>query len=241
MKPKIGIMCQYTSTIPEGNIDQNWNYLGGDYVYACEQAGATPVLLPIYHNFESLRTMVTSLDGFLLSGGNDINPSLYQQRVKQQSQNITPLQDNRELALVSMILEEIPKPLLGIGRGAQLINVARGGTLQQDVTSDGKYEHHDCRQVPSHLPSHTVTVRAQSKLAKIFGTHQIEVNSFHHQCIDQTGRQIEVTAQSTDGVTEAIEVMDHPFAFGIQWHPETMTGNPIQQKLFRAFVEACIS
>lgn len=244
MKPKIGITCHYSPTSPQSDLEilgetKDWNYLSGNYIYALEQAGAIPILLPIYQNFDTLNTLISYLDGFIFTGGQDISPHLYGQRVKQHCTKVAPLRDNRELTLASTILEEVPKPVLGIGRGMQLMNVSRGGSLYQDLGIDGGYDHHMCKQGPSHLPCHSITIDPHSKLAGIYGCYHLEVNSAHHQGISQPGKEVEATAHSTDGAVEAIELQDHPFAIGVQWHPEAMLDSSVQQKLFHAFVETC--
>lgn len=245
MKPKIGITCHYGAETTLGerdsveNIGQDWNFIGGDAIYAIEKAGGIPVLLPIYHNLDTLKSMVDFLDGVLLSGGHDLTPSLYRQQVKTYCGSIIPLRDNREFTLASYLLEEVPKPVLGIGRGMQLLNVVKGGTLYQDLSQDAGYFHHKSFQQPPNCPSHSVTLDPHSKLASIYGSYQIEVNSFHHQGICIPGRQIEVTAHSPEGSAEGIEIQGHPFAIGVQWHPEMMFDSRIQEKLLTAFVSAC--
>lgn len=246
MKPKIGITCQFNTHAPPEELRtwehlRDWNTLPSTYIYAVEEAGGIPIPLPIFKHFDTLNTLITDLDGFLFTGGSDVNPRLYNQRVKEHSKMISPLRDNRELALAKVLLDEVPKPILGIGRGMHLINVARGGTLYQDIAEDGGYHHHMCTHIPPQIPCHSVTLDPHSKLARIYGCYHLEVNSAHHQGICLPGKQVEITAHSVDGAIEALEIMDHPFAIGVQWHPETMLDSPVHQKLFYAFSKACSS
>lgn len=246
MKPKIAITCNYDQNPPLMEEElmlsgQDWNFLAGDYIYAVERAGGIPILLPVYHQFDTLRELLDLVDGVVLSGGHNINPTLYGQRPSSHCGSISSLRDNRELALTQYLLQEKKMPVLGICRGAHLMNIALGGTLYQHLPSEAQFEPHCCTQLPRNLPSHKLSILPHCKLAHIFDELDIKVNSFHHQGLHKAGTDVALTAFSTDQVPEALEVAGHPFAIGVQWHPETMYDSPQQMKLWNAFMQACVS
>ena len=133
---------------------------------------------------------------------------------------------------------EKKKPVLGICRGIQIINVACGGTLYQDLVKEGGFESHSGSRYPRNEGWHRIDFETQSRFADIFETSSIMVNSYHHQGIRVLGKGCEIKGKSEDGVPEAIEVMNHPFALAVQWHPEMMFDSGEQVKLLAAFVDA---
>lgn len=243
-KPLIGITCNYDyrDTLGMGSgvgtCGQDWNYVAGDYVYAIERAGGVPVLLPQCSDFAYLKPLLDMLDAVIISGGHDVGPENYGSATKTCCGTIIPMRDKQDLAVVDYMLKR-KRPLLGICRGIQILNVAHGGTLYQDIPKEGGFESHSCGdRYPRNYPWHTVTLEEGSLLHKIFGKTEVRVNSYHHQAVWIPGKDVKITATSTDGVPEAIEVPGHDFVMAVQWHPEMMYDTDEQQGIFRAFVEA---
>jgi putative glutamine amidotransferase len=188
-----------------------------------------------------LRAMYDRLDGILLPGGEDIDPARYDEPVHPGCGRVTPERDQQELALARWAVDD-GRPLLAICRGIQVLNVALGGSLYQDISAQlplaGRHAHLPGQ--PRGHPAHQVSIHSQTRLACILGVGELWVNSMHHQAIKELAPRLAITACAPDGVVEGAEVGDHPFAVAVQWHPEEMTtGNPLQQRLFDAFVDAC--
>jgi len=243
-KPLIGITCNYderegwgasTGLIVAG---QDGVYLANDYVYSLEKAGATPVLIPQCKDFENVKPLLAMLDGVLVSGGHDVGPERYNTFPKPYCGTVSSRRDACDLAVTHYALEA-GIPLLGICRGTQILNVAMGGTLYQDLEKEGNFEYHFGDKYPRNMGWHKVALAEGSLLRQIYGADQIAVNSFHHQAVRDPGQGVEIVARSTDGVPEAIEVKGQKFAVGVQWHPEMMFDSDEQFKLLQAFTAAC--
>ncbi|QKG85479.1 gamma-glutamyl-gamma-aminobutyrate hydrolase family protein [Kroppenstedtia pulmonis] len=247
MKPVIGITANYSTdeTIglksELGVRGQEWQILAHDYIHAVEQAGGTPVILPLTQSTDSLHRILSLLDGILFSGGSDIDPQHYGELPRYGLGSLDSHRDQHELMLVKKALDEMDIPVLGICRGFQLMNVARGGTLYQDLRlekPDGM--NHALKGAPKYHPVHTVSIREGSKLRGIFGQESIGVNSFNHQGIKKLGEGFEVTMSAPDGLTEGIEMVGERFVVAVQWHPEMMVEHdPMYQALFKRFVLEC--
>lgn len=245
-KPLIGITCNYDQRDGWGKstdlivAGQDGNYVASDYANSLVKAGATPVLIPQLTNFEDLLPLLEILDGVLVSGGHDVNPGLYNEFPKAWCGPYVPARDDQDVAISKYAMER-DLPMLGICRGIQIINVACGGTLYQDVEKDGGFEHHSGSMYlfPRNHAWHTVTVAEDSILRGVFGKETVSVNSYHHQAVKAPGEGVRVTAVSSDGVSEGIEIAGKKFAVGVQWHPEMMYDSDEQLKLFKAFVGAC--
>ena len=244
-KPLIGITCNYDyrdglgTASGVGAVGQDWNYVAGDYVYILEKAGATPVLIPQYKDLENARLFLEQLDGVLISGGHDVGPQLYGAFPKPYCGMIFSMRDRQDIEVTNWALEK-DIPLFGICRGIQILNVARGGTLYQDLEIEGGFEHHhDGERYPRNTPWHTVSFGEGSPLREIYGKEQVLVNSYHHQAVKDPGKNVRVIASSTDGVSEGIIVDGCRFAMAVQWHPEMMFDSEEQLKLMKAFVDAC--
>ncbi|MCD8009884.1 MAG: gamma-glutamyl-gamma-aminobutyrate hydrolase family protein [Lachnospiraceae bacterium] len=243
-RPIIGITCNFDYKDDVGMVScmgitgQQWHFVADNYVDSVERAGGVPVLIPICANMETVWRMVEGMDGILISGGHDVNPQEYGERANGKCGRLMPRRDRQDIALARHVLNETMKPILAICRGIQIMNVAAGGTLYQDLESEG-FEHHFTDMYPLNEPTHTVEVKEDSILRGIFGKERVRVNSFHHQAVKRLAEGFVVDAVSEDGVTEGIEPADGRFALGIQWHPEMMYDSEEQLKLFRALVEAC--
>lgn len=203
--------------------------------------GAVPVLLPLTSDEEALRTALSAVDGVMFSGGGDLNPLLFGELQRPGCGAISPLRDEMELTLCRLLLEDGHKPVLGICRGLQVMNVALGGDIYQDLTADFRgtpFLHR--QQQPSRYPSHPVTLTPDSPLRSITGEERLLVNSLHHQAIRRLGKGFVSCAEAPDGVIEAAWLPEHPFFLGIQWHPECLwTEDCASKAIFLAFVSAC--
>ena len=205
--------------------------LGLTYPQAVTRAGAVPVVIPPFSSDETIGALLDRLDGVCLAGGPDLHPSLYGRDPHPNLGPTEPALDGWELALTRMALDR-RLPLLCICRGLQALNVARGGTLHQDLPGHRQDK-------PGRVPVHRVAIRPDSRLAHALGgVAVVEVNSFHHQAIDELGDRLEAVAWSDDGLIEGIEATDHDFAVGVQWHAEGLVEAAEQQALFGAFTEA---
>jgi len=247
MKPLIGITCNYDYRETVGLCSgmgisgQDWNFVSGDYVYYVEKAGGIPVLIPQCEDFGDVKQLLGHLDGVLISGGHDVGPEQYNTFTKGYCGTIMPMRDAQDISLTRYMTFERDKPVLGICRGIEIMNVAFGGTLYQDLEKDGGFEHHFGDKYPRNIAWHKVSLSQESLLASIYQADEIAVNSFHHQAVWQPGENVRITAHSSDGVPEGIELTGHKFVVGVQWHPEMMFDSAEQLKLMSAFVTACRS
>jgi putative glutamine amidotransferase len=211
--------------------------LGLRYLEALDGAGALPVVVPPLHP-DAIEDLLDAVDGLLLSGGPDIDPSAYGQEPARCLGPTEPELDAFELTL-ARAADRRGVPLLAICRGAQLLNVARGGTLHQhlpDVVGDAI--RHRQPEPPDRL-THDVVLEPGSRLAELLGWREGEVNSLHHQAIDALGEELRVVARAPDGTVEAVEAPERPFLIAVQWHAECLVGWPQHAPLFEAFVAAC--
>jgi putative glutamine amidotransferase len=211
--------------------------LGLSYPHSLERAGAMPVILPPLLP-DAIELLVARLDGLLLTGGPDLHPGTYG-AVPPPALGPTEREiDVFELALIRAA-ERRGVPILAICRGMQALNVARGGTLVQDLPSEhpGALRHR--QEEAGRIPTHPVRLAASSRLAAIAGTTEIDVNSFHHQAIERLGSGLREVGWAPDGVIEAVEDPSEPFVVGVQWHAESLSeSQPVQADLLAAFVDA---
>jgi putative glutamine amidotransferase len=243
--PTIGITClddRPTQEQHSPRFGQNQAYF-----HAVAGAGGAPLLIPNLTDKTLLRTFYDLLDGLLLSGGEDIDPAYYSEPRHEKCGPVSPDRDEVELTLTRWAMDD-GKPLLAICRGIQVLNVALGGSLYQDIqTQVPGGNKHDYRYpaYPRNRLSHTVTVAPQTRLAHILSPvnspHPLYwVNSSHHQAVKDVASGLTVTARTPDNIIEAVEAEEHPFAIGVQWHPEELADNDIRaQRIFDALVEAC--
>lgn len=236
MRPIIGISTNF-QTVESGKfVGMERIYLNRDYVDAVEKAGGIPILLPPTKDSESIEKMVAICNGFILSGGGDINPLLFNSSPHPKLEGIHTELDRAQISLTHTILET-DKPLLAICRGAQLLNVALGGTLWQDMSEIPTPTILHSQIAPRADKIHQVHIVKNSITGQLFG-EQITVNSFHHQSINTVGKDLQVIATADDGVIEAIEMTEHTFVLGIQWHPEMLlTASDESLLLFRKFID----
>jgi len=236
--PLIGI-TGYRS-LPYGPLARFTFNLNESYVRAVQAAGGLPVIIPPVLKEDELHELFMRLDGLLLSGGDDIDPALFGQARHRATVGVSEERDRAELALTRWALAE-DKPLLAICRGIQVMNVATGGTLVQDIHAQipDAAAHSFSDDTPRDHIAHTVAVEAASRLAHILGKTTVATNSWHHQSCQAPGQGIVYTAWAPDGVVEGAEAPGHHFAVAVQWHPEEMFHERTDMlTLFRALVEA---
>lgn len=224
MKPKIGITSKYDNS-------QGVNTISPYYAKAVEEAGGLPLILPYTRDPSLIEEYADNLDGILFSGGSNICPTHYGDKIQSNCGYIEYERDLFELYLCKTAAEK-NKPLLGICRGCQLITVAYGGTLIQHK------EGHDQTE-DKHVTKHTVNIAENTLLYSILNTDRTEVNSFHHQTVKNTG-DLSSAAFSDDGSVEAVYMPGKKFILGVQWHPERMYQFNIHAKLiFDSFISCC--
>ena len=225
-RPIIGITCSKTA---EGKISMSQNYLNSIW-----EAGAVPVFLAYTQDQEKLAEYARVFDGFLFAGGDDMDPAHYGEVKMFDNVEIDADRDAFELALYAHVLPT-GKPILGICRGIQLLNVAEGGTLYQHI------DHHR-QDTPGTTTEQKTLVCKNSMLQRLTGRDELMVNSFHHQNIKDLAPSLCADAISVDGYIEAVHMEGHRFYFAVQWHPEIFRKqDESMQKVFSAFVDACQS
>lgn len=211
-------------------------YLDGIYA-----VGGIPLILPLHISESELRRLDENIDGYLLTGGHDVNPGLYGAKKSASCGMICESRDLLEKMLYRIAAEK-DKPMLGICRGIQLLNALHGGTLYQDLPEEFEakktLEHH--MTPPYDRTVHEVILEKDTPLFKLLGQERLAVNSYHHQGVRQIGEGLSVMAVAEDGLVEGLYAPDRKFVWGIQWHPEFIyQKDEASQKIFRAFVEAC--
>ena len=243
-RPTIGISTselrvpERVSPLPEGEPMRRELALGIVYVDAIVGAGGLPVILPPLAPGLA-PSLLDAVDGLCIPGGPDIHPSLYGHDAHEMLGPTEPDLDAFELALVTEALER-RMPLLGICRGAQMINVAMGGTLHQHLPAcvDGALAHR--QDVDLARSTHPVRVARGSRLAGALGSQVAEVNSLHHQAVDRLGEGLEAVAWAPDGVVEAVEGSGDAFLLGLQWHAEGLIERAGERRLLSAFIASAV-
>jgi putative glutamine amidotransferase len=217
--------------------------LNVQYVTAVEEPGGTAVLLTPGHDAASVERLVGLAHGLVLTGGEDVDPALYGQAPHPELSTVNPARDQVELAALRVALAR-GIPVLAICRGIQLLNVALGGTLYQDLPSQRAGDLLHEQGAPVGHRWHHATVDAGTGMEEILGTRELFINSFHHQAIDRLAEPLRAVAWASDGVVEGVEGKDHPWLYGVQWHPERGEAeSPADEhdpdrRLFWAFVRA---
>jgi putative glutamine amidotransferase len=229
---------RYNLTAAQGSIQSVVNGCTMHYIQALGRAGGAPAIVPRLADPEAIRALVDAADGLLLTGGGDVNSLIYGEEPHPRSKYQDPVRDDVELEVTRLALER-DLPILGVCRGIQLLNVALGGTLIQDVPSQvhGASKHYSEGVSPVLL--HSIDVEPDSVLARILGATALAVNSYHHQAVKDLGRGLRISARARDGVIEAIEAGDGRPILGVQFHPEEHAGShPEFQAVFDWLVEA---
>lgn len=232
MRPRIGVL-------PLHNCEKNTLWINPLYFGGIESAGGLPVLLPLTDSPELWETYLEGFDGFVFTGGQDIGPELYGQERLPECGYQTLLRDQQELYMARRLLE-LDKPTLGICRGLQVINVACGGTLYQDLPTQAPSSVIHRQAKPYNFPHHQVTIAPGSLLHRSMGLEHLSVNSMHHQAVLDVAPGLTVSARAEDGIIEALEHPDSRFYLGVQWHPEHLWQDYKSScDLWAAFVSAC--
>jgi len=231
LRPVIGVTCCY-------DTEANRYYLPRDYVMSIHAGGGIPLILPHYGTNDA-SVIINKIDGLILSGGGDIDPVLFCEEPRPETGSIDPDRDAFELDLAAKAMEA-GKPVLGICRGIQVINVAAGGSVCQDITLAVNHPYKHTQQAPRWHPTHGITVARKSRLFAILGVENLRVNSFHHQMVGRLAPGFMISARSGDGVIEAIEPETKTaFCIGVQFHPENMyKQHDVFLKLFKALIAA---
>ncbi len=213
-------------------------YLNTRYVRAVEAAGGVPVALITTDDPDSIDRILSSIDGLMLTGGRDMDPSHFGEEPHPKAEAISKERTRFELELVRRA-RRVRLPTFGICLGMQTINVALGGSLYQDIPSQYQTELDHRQDSPRGKLVHTVNVSGGSRLHGLLGCEQLHVNSIHHQAVRRIGDGLKVCALSPDGIVEGLESSDDQFLVSVQWHPEELVDVEEQRSLFRGFVEAC--
>ncbi|MGL4608003.1 MAG: gamma-glutamyl-gamma-aminobutyrate hydrolase family protein [Eubacteriaceae bacterium] len=230
-KPLIGILPLYDS-----KQKSYWMYPG--YLQGVIAGGGIPVVLSVLDNPNDIKIIASQFDGFLLTGGQDIDPKYYGEQPLTTCNEIYPPRDFMEKMLVLEVIK-MNKPILGVCRGLQLLNVVLGGTLYQDIEAQMERKINLLHGQTTNFdnPIHEVIIKKESRLYKIMKTEKTRVNSMHHQGIAKLSPRVLSSAVSEDGLVEAIEIPEIDFGIAVQWHPEFLwEKDPKELSLFKEFV-----
>lgn len=235
--PVIGILANLliVNDVPFPGLERA--SVTNDYVNAVVVAGGIPVLIPVVGGAETIRRQIALVDGVLATGGYDPDPLLWGEQPNRRIEFVFPEVDQHQIAAVR-IATELGKPLLGICRGLQIINVAFGGTLYQDLSliPDSFIQHY--QKSPKYAHGHTVTLIKDTALARIFAADIIATNSFHHLAIKDIAPGFMMSAYASDGVIEGIERSTGSSVMAVQWHPEMMYAkHPEMLRIFLHFID----
>ncbi len=242
-KPLVGVTtsevrrAERTQPLPEGEPPQHEMALGMPYVRALARAGAIPVVLPPLPA-DAVPSLLAPLSAVCLSGGPDLDPSAYGASPSPDLGPVEPALDLFELE-VARVADAAALPIFGICRGAQALNVARGGTLHQHLPAITDHSIDHRQTAPGWEETHQVRVDPNSRLAAILGADAAWVNSFHHQAVDRLGAGLRAVAWAPDGTVEGIEDEER-FVLGVQWHAETLDRSGPHHRLFEALVAAAL-
>ncbi len=231
-KTVIGVIPLY-----DEKLNSIWmlpGYLDGIY-----EAGAVPVILPMRLTEDEVLKIDSFCDGYLFTGGHDVNPELYWENNRGKCGYVYNKRDSLEKTIFGVAYEK-DKPILGICRGIQIINVLAGGTLYQDIPTERPSEISHSMEPPYDREAHKVEIVTSSSLYTLLKEKIISVNSYHHQAIRELAPSLSVMAKAEDGIIEAVEDKSKHFLWAVQWHPEFLYKNDANSiKIFKEFVNAC--
>ncbi|WP_223639609.1 gamma-glutamyl-gamma-aminobutyrate hydrolase family protein [Planococcus sp. 4-30] len=234
MKPIIGV----TASLELGRDEYGIELADTEAIVS---AGGLPIMLPHLMEEADIEEIAEHIDGLFLAGGYDIDPTLFDEEPHPNLGVIIPSRDAFELELAKKVLA-LKKPILGVCRGAQILNIAVGGDMYQDITTQVKADLLQHQQkAPRFHGSHFIDVTEGSLLHRLTGVQRMKVNSRHHQANRHVPKPFIISGISSDGIVEAIESTQHHFALGVQWHPENMARAKDSASLgiFAGFIEAC--
>ena len=243
-RPVIGVTTQTLEEIPD-ELPRCW-IMSQRYVKTLTSSGAIPWIVPLLDDQNTLRAIYERLDGVFFPGGVDIDPDSYNEERSEMCGRVDPDRDRTEIMFAKWAMED-RKPVLAVCRGAQLLSVAAGGTLYQDIGSEYpdaiKHDYWPKKGERTRQDLvHPVDVVADTRLSKVLGSGSVLVNSMHHQGIKQLAPSLVANAFAPDGLIEGVESRDDDFVLGVQWHPEDLAdSDPQMRKLFDAFVDAAVA
>ena len=221
------------------NVDKDLRInMHGAYGQAISCSGGIPLVLPYIENEEIIAEFVDRCDGFLFTGGADVDPRYYGEEKKSTCGETEPNRDKLEMAVLSRALKS-GKPIMGICRGLQIINVAMGGKLYQDIPTEFETRIGHQQTEGANDPSHTIIIENGSPLEGVIGKREMTGNSFHHQAIKSLANGLEVSAVAADGIIEAVYAPDKKYLCAYQWHPERLYRFDDNKALFDDFINAC--
>jgi putative glutamine amidotransferase len=239
-RPIIGITCSRS-------VDGRWSayslghfmeFAFDAYSQAVLNCGGAPLLIPISQDKNSLSAICRRIDGLILTGGPDINPRFYKEEPRHGLLDVDEAQDRMELELTRRAVAS-DLPVLGICRGLQVLNVALGGTLYQDIALQAPKACNHAPRADRSIVSHKIRIESHTRLQSILQRQSLWVNSKHHQAVKRPGHGLAVAATATDGIIEALEATDRTFVIAVQWHPEGLWQKDASaRKLFKALVAA---
>jgi putative glutamine amidotransferase len=241
-RPLIGVSTSITVSTPvppSSGPPPERAYVNSTYLRAVQQAGGVPVLLPPQLDPEAVQELMSAVDGLLLTGGGDIDPVRFGEAAHPTCFDVAPARDDVEIRAVQWALDR-KLPVLGICRGIQVLNVALGGGLYQDIPSEPGSDIAHSQAAPRDQPTHGVAVKPGSRLAETLGVDKVAVNSMHHQALRGLGRGLVEVAWAPDHVIEGVELTESShFVLGVQWHPEELVAHSEPaRRLFSALVSA---
>ncbi len=226
---------------PAYDSEKGISCINTGYCDGIMEAGGVPILMPLTVDHHVIDIIIKKCDGLMVTGGPDLDARLYGEQNYQFNGEISPLRDEMEIYAIRTAFEG-GKPILGICRGIQVINVTFGGTLYQDIyaQSNRKDMIKHSQSAPRWYPTHEIIIEKGSKVWSAFGSEKAAVNSFHHQAVKDVAPGFKVSSRAPDGIIESIEHETDRFVVGVQWHPEHMWKNDgIYLELFRMFVDSC--
>lgn len=230
-KPIVGILPLFDS-----EKDSYWMLPG--YIEGIKEAGGLPIILTFTDDEKDVQRFASMCDGFVFTGGQDVEPKVYGEEKKDVCGEICEPRDKLEGMLLKLALDE-DKPILGICRGLQFINGATGGTLFQDIETEYPSNVNHRQKPPYDKPIHSVSVEKESPLFELLGKELLLVNSCHHQAIKNLSPKLSAMAKAPDGIVEAVYMPDKKFVWATQWHPEFLHKvDEDSRKIFKAFIEA---
>lgn len=231
-KPLIGITTYNT----KNKFGRDISAVQHSYIKAVAQSGGIPMLIPAILDEADYLDLYSRLQGIVFSGGGDISMKYFPGEEHDKIDDVDEYRDAAEFSLLKQSASD-GKPFLAICRGVQVMNVALGGTLYTHIPDqfNTTLEH---SQDEFTTLAHPVNIDETSRMAEIFGETLLQVNSLHHQGLKDVASSLKVVGQAPDGLIEAVELPDHPYAMGVQWHPEWLTDQPVMRRLFTSFVDA---
>ena len=233
-KPLIGVM-----PLIDYSKDSYWMLPG--YINGLKAAGSVPIVLPLMDNIDDVREIMDICDGFLFTGGQNVDPTIYAEEKTALCGECSIERDNMEKLILDEALKN-DKPILGICRGIQFINAALGGTLWQDIPTQFSDKLTHCQKPPFDVPIHDVEIVTDSPLYRLLQKKTIAVNSYHHQGINKLSPHLKCMAYAPDGLTEAVYAPDKRFLWAVQWHPEySFESDENSCLIFREFANKCQS